>query len=98
MNNLFQNKKVLIAAGISVGVIILAIIIFIIIGVKDKKSQQHAKVMEFNTVQTSEPTGSEEPKNESKNEPKEENKKINEEKEEKEEKYEESIDNINIDF
>lgn len=91
MNNLFQNKKVLIAAGISVGVIILAIIIFIIIGVKDKKNQQHAKVMEFNTVQTSEPTGSEEPKNESKNEVVEERKSNEEVLEDMDEKYSKPI-------
>lgn len=61
MNNLFQNKKVLIAAGVSVGVIILAIIIFIAIGVKDKKAQkQRVSTIQFdNTTQsTNQPTTS----------------------------------------
>ena len=70
MNSLFQNKKVLIAAGVSVGVIILAIIIFIAIGVKDRKAQKRiANEMHFdNTVAASaEPTSSSEPENKTDN-------------------------------
>lgn len=55
MNNLLQNKKIMIPIVVSVVVIMLAIIIFIAIGVKEKKDKQkNGGPVEFaNSTQTS---------------------------------------------